>query len=322
MNTHLMIFILVFMKLVFPSCSLRITSQGSVAGGEEAPELFIIRSYNPQEGMMNRMNAIAADIKQHLPHMRMAISLDTTSFDARWKHGKFFRELEKKGVLIHQYSTMLLYQSYPALPDKDWLHKAYGNKVEEGVAWGYHAEPLALAVKAAEQHFRQQFRYIWNWEDDIVLCGKISTLLKLHRDRQSQPDLLMIGHVHPVYGAQPHSRSQVYYFEKQVSEDFARRYGEEQRVWGQEQVQRVSGRFFSHLNALITSKVTAWSEMFVATVAQNDGFTIEPFDESLIGEFSWNKTITRKHASKLCEQVGAGEVKIHHSGKFARLETE
>eukprot|EP00747_Dinoflagellata_sp_TGD_P102378 gnl/TRDRNA2_/TRDRNA2_168647_c0_seq2.p1 gnl/TRDRNA2_/TRDRNA2_168647_c0~~gnl/TRDRNA2_/TRDRNA2_168647_c0_seq2.p1 ORF type:complete len:299 (+),score=30.48 gnl/TRDRNA2_/TRDRNA2_168647_c0_seq2:41-937(+) len=258
-------------------------------------ELVIVKSHNPTPSMLHRMASYAEDLAQNLPHARLMISLDTT----RGNHLKNVTDV-LPATPIHTYDQVLLKSRYK-IPQ---VHE----RQRPSVTQHYQTPSLVLAAKHAQQHLNEVFDYVWLVEDDMVVCGDISRLMRFYHNKES--DILIAQNYTSIddygYHAWPH--------DEEGSPRFKEQYPRHQRLKVSENMQRFSNRFLLHLDRKMKEHAIANSEMFVPTVAKSDGFVIEVMDSRHLGPtYSWNATVSKDHA---CDKPSLLEVSIQHSGKW------
>eukprot|EP00747_Dinoflagellata_sp_TGD_P102380 gnl/TRDRNA2_/TRDRNA2_168647_c0_seq4.p1 gnl/TRDRNA2_/TRDRNA2_168647_c0~~gnl/TRDRNA2_/TRDRNA2_168647_c0_seq4.p1 ORF type:complete len:313 (+),score=41.91 gnl/TRDRNA2_/TRDRNA2_168647_c0_seq4:41-979(+) len=272
-------------------------------------ELVIVKSHNPTPSMLHRMASYAEDLAQNLPHARLMISLDTT----RGNHVKDVTDILPE-IPIHTYDDNVLNSMYSTIPQD----AIYPSEYEKMMLQKFHIRPSVtkhfqtpsqvLAAKHAQQHLNEVFDYVWLVEDDMVVCGDISRLMRFYHNKES--DILIAQNYTSIddygYHAWPH--------DEEGSPRFKEQYPRHQRLKVSENMQRFSNRFLLHLDRKMKEHAIANSEMFVPTVAKSDGFVIEVMDSRHLGPtYSWNATVSKDHA---CDKPSLLEVSIQHSGKW------
>lgn len=286
--------------------------QSSIHSYSKPPtHLVIIKSHNPMPGMLDRMTSYAADLEQNLPQARLLISLDTSHGD----HSEKITDNFKKKTLeipIYKYDDMYLRKAYPKIPAWPPWRATAPNKAKRGggdsTTKHFQTPSMALATKYAQQHFNEVFEHVWIVEDDVVVCGKFSNLMKFYYNK-TYDLLLPTGYA---------TVTKEWWHYDEVSDNFKTRYNLDQRVEGNEQLQRLSHRLLLYLDKLMhEDEVIASSEMFVPTVAKNDGFVVQSLDPRHVGPvYAFNARISETEASRVCEKIADPDVIVQHAGKW------
>jgi hypothetical protein len=298
------------MRYIFICSSLLVSSLRALRidnnSKEQPKQLVIVRSHNPHEGMIHRMQQYVADIRENMLGSRIMISVDTT---------------QTKRDNVTENLSNVIRQSLPEaeihIYDNSLVAAAYKSVPTSGYSW--HTEPLNLAAKYAFERFGIAFDYIWMVEDDVIICGGITKLLTLHAGNSA--DLL---------GGMPGRMPSPGHVERWIhreegTQQFLERYPVSKRRHGYEQVLRFSRNLLDRLHELAYAEgVSAQSEMFPYTVALNENFKFDNALEDNYGEFCWiraggNKircAFSRNEEIRMCKKVEQeGKVTINHAAK-------
>jgi len=278
-----------FYFFLFGASALRLETLQEEA---KPKQLIIVRtspSATGRAGMQKRMRAFQEDLKD-ISWARLLISMDTTNApnvsDAVLQLGP--------DAVIHHWDDKRVRNTYSGIPSGVHLGKEY------------HIEPLSLAVDYGEKNFSTKFDHIWMIEDDVMICGNLSTILQAYNKDSS--DLIMPKLPWPV-GRWPGT----------ASKQFFGRYPKQNRMLGFEMVQRISRPLLHKLEELSrVHGVTGCSEMTTPTVAKNEGFTTADFSSRHKGNFGIFHRISEKEGKKICDSVAPGDANMNHRAKYGR----
>ena len=119
-------------------------------------------------GQLQRMAKYAKDISEHLPSAAMLFSIDTHDFK---NHTDLVRQALPQANL-HTYDWRAVQKSFRLMPP-------------EANAFEWHAEPVILAVEYWRNKSKSIPDYVWVLEDDILMCGNLSTFIASHHNDTS-----------------------------------------------------------------------------------------------------------------------------------------
>lgn len=300
--------VILFLVLIASAVGLKL--QHKILDWRAPKELVIIRAYNARPGLVDRIKAITEDFLENMPKARLLISVDTTRYQPTRKNNynstaeveNVVKAIKAKtpSAMIHLYNETDVTKEYPqyiTLP-KNGPSRGYN----------YHIEPYVLAFNWAQEHFQMQFDYGWAVEDDVVVCGQFSQLMKAHTKDNS--DMLSFGKSGRADGG----------FQAGMStKKFKERYTHAMYI-AKENVQRYSTKLIFKMNDLMKDGVEAQSEVFPTTIAQSEDFKYSQLDHTFAGKIQWNNRMNKKQATETCaKHASEGETKLYHAGKYTRI---
>lgn len=237
--------------------SFRKAQELTVAPVRQVPKrdtIVIVRAHEPTEAMIERWQSFEADLHEHIPAAEFVISLDTSGSEFA---NQTVQRVQKAlpGAMLHTYDFSAVRRMYPVLQNMK-------GRVVSGRY--YHAECINMAMAFIQEHVALGAgAKVWVIEDDIGICGSLSNFINQYKKDNSD----FIGC--PIGGnvARDH-----WLHADQGSPEFFRKYPFSKRWHRHEMVERFSVPLLDHLNDLSRKRITALSEMFVATACINDGF--------------------------------------------------
>lgn len=242
-------------------------------------------------GMLERFREHSEDLRRHLPSARLVISVDTSGPDGHAVLEQVRRHVPE--AILHSYGWEEVVARYPALA-----------KMKFASAWSFHTEPLLLAVDQARQAVGlSEGARVWAVEDDVFFCGGLSAFVSAYEADPS--DLLGIGD----------TPTDHWLHRQEGSTAFLQRYPAGERLAGPEVVQRFSAPLLEQLGRQAQEGVTAWSEMFAATVCRANGFRCAGLRDEHVGVHGDKVTVDRRQAEAACRRR-PGTPSVNHAAKF------
>lgn len=308
-------------------------------------QAVIVRCHDPSPAAAHRLAKWATDLQDSKQNIDFIISLDNThafnqtSNERRSKKRKrasqrksigcasqhtspptispthrllrTFAEYNITNVHIHRYTEQDLLKNFPGLlPLQTYILKEM--KVQEMIskkctmAWGFHVEALLLWWKWSLKK-KQEYDYVWVFEDDVGIKGSLLDLLQCYQDEQA--DLLTDN---------AHSMNEDWFWKNVHTSNFLNQTGGNELTCCSEHVQRFSNKLMERLTNLCSNGVHAWSEAFTSTVANNaDDLILKGFCVENVGDpYKWNGRVTEDEWIAIMKEEESSTPKMYHALKF------
>ena len=199
------------------------------------------------------------------------------------------QDVDHRSVQIHRYTEDDMTRAFPhliamrrLLVDDMRIKEIASGKCS--LAWSFHAEALMLWWRQS----KVDYNFVWRIEDDVGIAGGTPVDLA-HAYARAEPTADLI-----TQNLRDVSRTW-HWRDVHTGEAFLQAV-DQKRMANREHIQRFSRKMFQVLDGLVSRGVTAWSEMFIPSVAQcksRHGLRAVELWGCSVGEiFRWDGRIT------------------------------